>query len=358
MPDPDGPADDVRAALASYVESGELPGGAICVVRRGEVLLEVCVGTVDGTRPWQPDTLVMSYSVAKPLAALTLLVVMVEHALGLDDRVTEVWPEYGVAGKEATTLRDLLRHAAGLYCFAPEAGSLDPGDTAALTDLLAAAVPLHEPGAAFGEHAATYGHLLGEVVRRVAGESLESRWERIAREAGWDLHLRVDDADEERVATVVPVADDWPSRYVDDPRWAPALVRLPAVLDPALLNTRRWRTTPFAAINLHASARGLALFYDDLLREDGRIAGMLGPQLFGELLAPQSVGRDLVLDREVIWTLGPQLEEVEIGMGGAGGCAGWADLAGSYGGGWVTRGLGSWAPLDAVDPLLHAAFRP
>jgi CubicO group peptidase (beta-lactamase class C family) len=167
----------------------------------------------------------MSSSVAKPLATLTLLVVMAEHELDLDDRVTAVWPEYGAAGKETTTLRHLLRHAAGLYCFPPEAAALVPDDTAALVDLMAAAAPLHEPGAAFGEHAATYGHLLGEVVRRVTGESLESRWPRIARDAGWDLHPRVEEADEHRVATVVPVADDWPSRYADDPRWAPALVR-------------------------------------------------------------------------------------------------------------------------------------
>jgi CubicO group peptidase (beta-lactamase class C family) len=357
MPEEDGLAGEVRGALAPYVGSGELPGGALCVLRRGEVLLEVCVGTVDGSRPWRTDTLVMCFSVAKPVAALALLVVMAEHGLGLDDRVAEVWPEYGVAGKETTTLRHLLRHASGLHCFPPEAASLDPGDTAALVDLLAAATPLHEPGTAFGEHAATYGHLLGEVVRRVAGESLESRWARIARAAGWDLHLRVDEQDEDRVATVVPVADDWPSRYVDDPRWAPALVRLPGLVDADLLNTREWRTTPFAAINLHASARGIAAFFDDLPRADGVIAGLLGPELFAEYTAPQSVGHDLVLDREVTWTLGPQRDEVEVSMGGAGGCAGWFDLAGGYGAGWVTRGLGSWAPLDALDPLVQAAFR-
>jgi hypothetical protein len=73
----------------------------------------------------------------------------------------------------------------------------------------------------------------------------------------------------------------------------PRAARLPALVDPALLDTRRWRTTPFAAINLHATARGLALYYDDLLREDGRVAGLLGPDLFAELLAPLWVGRPL-----------------------------------------------------------------
>ncbi len=357
MPDREALTAELSASLAPYADSGELPGGAYCAMRRGEVLVEVCAGTIDGTRPWQPDTLVMCYSVAKPLAALTLLTVLAEHHLDLDSRVAEVWPEYGAAGKQVTTLRHLLRHAAGLYAFPPEAASIDPGDTGALVDLLAAATPLHEPGTAFGEHAATYGHLLGEVVRRVTGQSLESRWERIAREAGWELHLRVAEADEDRVATVVPVADDWPSRYLDDPRWAPALVRPPGLVDPAFLNTRTWRTTPFAAINLHASARGLAAFHDDLLRADGFTAALLGPNLFREYTAPQSVGHDLVLDQDVTWALGHQLEEDEIAMGGAGGCAGWSDLRGSYGSGWVTRGLGSWEPLDAVDPLVRTALR-
>ena len=357
MPDREALSDEVSAALRPYVASGELPGGAYCAVRGGDVLLEVCAGTIDGERPWRPDTLVMCFSVAKPVAALTTLAVMAEHGLGLDERVTEVWPEYGVAGKEATTLRHLLRHAAGLYAFPPEAASLEPSDTSALVSLLAASPPAHEPGAEFGEHAATYGHLLGEVVRRVAGESLESRWARIAREAGWDLHLLVDEADEDRVARVVPVADDWPSRYVDDPRWAPALVRLPALVDADFLNTRSWRTTPFAAINLHASARGIAAFHDDLLRPDGIIAGLLGSELFREYTSPQSIGHDLVLDRDVTWTLGHQLENDEIAMGGAGGCAGWSDLLGTYGGGWVTRGLGSWEPLDAIDAMIQTALR-
>ena len=342
----------LRAAMTPYAESGAEPGGALCVVRDREVVAEVCVGTLDGTRPWRADTLVMSYSVAKPLAGLATLSVVADGLLGLDQRVAEVWPEYAAAGKDGTTVRHLLRHASGLFAFPEEAAALAPGDTEALTQLLAAATPAHEPGEAFGEQAATHGHLLGEVVRRASGETLEQRWERIAADAGWDLHLRVPETDDDRVATVVPAAEDWPSRYLDDPRWAPALGRPPGLLDPDLLNDPAWRRTPFAAIDLHASARGLALFHDDVLRPDGHVARLLGPELHAEYAAPQSVGHDLVLDRDVTWTLGHQRDAGALAMGGAGGCAGWVSYAGDYAVGSVTRGLGGGAAGDAADAVL------
>ncbi len=50
----------------------------------------------------------MTYSVAKPFAALTVLDVVAAGALGLDQPVAEVWPEYAAHGKQATTVRHVL----------------------------------------------------------------------------------------------------------------------------------------------------------------------------------------------------------------------------------------------------------
>ena len=54
----------------------------------------------------------------------------------------------------------------------PVSDLLDPDSTVAL----AAAQPDWEPGRAHGEHALTYGNLLGEVVWRVDGRSLGRFW--------------------------------------------------------------------------------------------------------------------------------------------------------------------------------------
>ena len=305
--------------------------------------------------PWDRETLVMTYSVAKPFAALTVLSVVADGALGLDQPVAGVWPEYGVAGKAATTVRQVLAHAAGLPSFPEAATGIAYDDREALVALLAAAPPEHEPGTAVAEHALTYGHLCDEIVRRATGEDLADRFAGIAAAHGWDLHLRVAPEDLGRVADVVVAEDTWPTSYLEDERWAPALGRPVGLLDPDELNSERFRRTSFPAVALHASAHGLATFYAELMAADGAVAKLLGPELHAAYVGPAATGHDRVLDRQVTWTLGFQVDADEIGMGGAGGSSAWWSFGGSYAAAYVTRGLGSHDRDGAVWEALEAA---
>jgi CubicO group peptidase (beta-lactamase class C family) len=323
-------------------------GEAVCVIRDGTTEETLAGERGDGS-PWTTDTLVMAYSCAKPLAALAVLSAVADGALGLDQPVADIWPDYSVAGKGATTVRHVLSHQAGLPSFPEAAASVEYDDRDALVALLAAAAPAHEPGTQVAEYALTYGHLCDELLRRATGEPVEERFARIAAANGWDLHLAVPADQLHRVADVVPADATWPGRYLDDPRWGPALGRPPGLLDPAVLNSERWRRTSFAAISLHASARGLAQLYADLVPADGPVARLLGPDLHAEVLRPQRTGVDGVIGREVTWTLAFQRDELpdgrtEIGMGGAGGCSGWVsvrpDGSPAYAAAYVTRGLG------------------
>jgi len=120
-------------------------------------------------------------------------------------------------------------------------------------------------------------------------------------------------------------------------------------------------------VSLHASARGLATFYADLVPADGPVAALLGADLHRALLTPQRTGRDLVLDREVAWTLGSfQVDELpggrrEIGMGGAGGCSGWVSLTATgavdHAAAYLTRGLGDHDRGEQVWNALEARAR-
>ena len=359
-----GPAD----TLDRLVTSGQEPGGAVAVVRDGTVVVDHAAGTRDGVAPWTSNTLVMTFSVAKPFAALTFLDAVAEDALGLDQPVVSVWPEFGQGGKEATTMRHLLSHQAGLPAFPEAALGVEYDDRRALVDLLAAAAPVHQPGAGVAEHALTYGHLLDEVLLRATGESIADRFSRIGAADGWDLHLRVEEMDLPRVATVVDHTGTFASRYLDDPRWGPALGRPPGLLDPDVLNSDRFRRTSFPAVALHATALSLASFYDDLLRADGRVAGRLGHELWRAYVEPAAAGHDLVLDRRATWTLGFQVSDeghVEIGMGGAGGCSAWGEPSAGYGAAYVTRGLGGhdrgdlvWEAVTAIRPRQSADRTP
>lgn len=353
---------DPAAVLDTLVASGRDPGCAVAVVRDGVVEVDHAAGTVDGRREWASDSLVMTYSVAKPFAALVVLDAVSEGATGLDDPVTSVWPEYGVAGKAGTTVRHLLSHQAGLPVFAEEAATVAYDDRETLVELLARSAPVHEPGAGVAEHALTYGHLLDEVVRRTTGEDLAGRFARMCVEEGWDLHLRVPEVDLDRVATVEEVSPGWRQDYERDPRWGPALSRPPGLLDPDVLNSARFRRTSFPAVALHASAVALARFYDDVRRPDGRVAQRLGQELWRAFLAPAARGHDLVLDREVVWTLGFQQDQedgrLEIGMGGAGGCSAWTEPQAGYGAAFVSRGLGRHDRGGDVWEAVRSAYAP
>ena len=341
------------ASLKERLEDLGEPGGALCVMRDGQVVDEVLVGTRNGSTPWTADTLVMTYSVAKPFAALTVLSVVAEGALGLDQPVAEVWPAFATHGKEATTVRHVLCHQAGLPSFPSSAADVPFDDGDALTALLAAAEPVHPPGEGIAEHALTYGHLCDRLVRGATGQDLADRFAGLASVHGWDLHLRVAPDDLDRVADVQVLDPAWSRDYLADPAWGPALGRPVGLLDPAVLNSTLWRTTSFAAVSLHASARGLATFYDQLLDPDGPVAALLGPDLHRGFVTAQATGPDLVLRREVAWTLGLQVDGEEIGMGGAGGSSAWYSFGGRYAAAYVSRGLGNHDRADAVWEALE-----
>ena len=343
----------IQALLDELVTTGAEVGAAVSVVRDGAVVADVSAGTrTDAGDPWQPDTLVMTYSLAKPFAALTVLSLVADGLLDVDQRVAEVWPAYGANGKEATTVRHVLSHQAGVLAFPEAAADVAFDDADTLIDALADARPDHPPGTVIGEHALTYGHLCDGIVRHVSGERLVDRFAGIRAEAGWEAHLTVGPQDQARIADVVPLDPSWPANYLDDPRWGPVMSRPAGVLDPATINSTRWRTCSFPAIGLHASASGLATFYGDVMRSDGFVADLLGPDLLAEYTSPQATGFDVVRGHDVAWTLGLDIEDGDPGMGGAGGSAAWYSPAHEYAAAFVTRGLGGHERTDRIWTLL------
>ena len=95
---------------------------------------------------------------------------------------TRYWPEFGQAGKSATTVRQLLSHQSGAIGVpgADELLSWDGRgwkDSEAIAAAIAGGEPAWEPGTRHGYHGVTFGWLVGELVRRISGQSLGTFFE-------------------------------------------------------------------------------------------------------------------------------------------------------------------------------------
>src|ERR1700743_222125 len=161
----------VPTVLAGLVEQGDA-GGSAAVFVDGEPVVDVWGGFADTERtiPWQRDTITNVWSVTKTMTALCALILADRGQLDLDAAVARYWPEFAAAGKEKGLGRHLLGHTAGLPDWTGSIEELYDWPTA--TARLAALAPQWEPGTAAGYHSVTQGFLVGEVIRRITGQSV------------------------------------------------------------------------------------------------------------------------------------------------------------------------------------------
>jgi CubicO group peptidase (beta-lactamase class C family) len=185
----------------NFEQFGEL-GAAVSVWQDGEPIVDLYGGFRDARRekPWMPDTLVLVWSATKGIGSACLLHVLQEHQIDIHRRVAEFWPEFGQANKQNITLAQLLSHQAGLCALDRRVDVLDYG---AVIYALEAQQPLWPPGTAHGYHARTFGFLVDELVRRIAGKTLSDYWqENFARPLSLDFWIGLPEKENPRMATM------------------------------------------------------------------------------------------------------------------------------------------------------------
>lgn len=278
-------------------ELGAETGAAVCVMVDRRTVADLWGGWSDAARrrPWAPDTLVCGLSVGKgPLVAcLHLLIDAGEVAL--EAPVADYWPSFAANGKAGVRIRHLLDHTAGLPVLEAPLGAPNLLDWESMTVALAGAQPLWPPGQVPAYHLLTIGFLIGEVVRRVSGQSIGAfiRNE-LAAPYDLDLHVGLGAAEQARCAEVSAPRTPAP----DPERWlARAYAQLP---QGVTLNTPAFRAAEAPAVNLHGTARALAGFYA-LLSAEG---GLLSQQALSRATALQWAAADRVLHRRYRCGLG------------------------------------------------------
>jgi len=354
-------------SFASMFPSRRFGGGALAVYLDGEPVVDVWTGWADrrGRVPWTADTAAMVFSATKGLASTVIHRLVDRGLIEYDVPVAHYWQEFGANGKADITVRQLMRHQAGLSAL-HGASKEDLLNHELMEQRLAAA----RPGYSFGRsayHALTYGWLLSGLARAVTGNGMRDliRTE-LADPLGTDgLHLGRPPAEAPtRLAQII-----MPQSALQNPVFnavAPIIAGLPlsagfgsmyfpgmkavAQGDIPLLDAE------IPAANGVATARGLARMYG-AIANGGRIDGtqFLSAEVTAGLTGRRSLRLDGNLAIPLSFHLGYHRLPLDVipGFGhvGLGGSLGWADPGSGLAFGFVHNRL--LTPFVVVD---HAGF--
>lgn len=362
----------VRDVFTEHFErhpSGGLPelGAAVCIELDGKRIVDLWGGFADTarTKPWTADTLACVCSCTKGMTAIAVHRLAERGLVDYDAPVARYWPEFAAAGKANVTVRHLLTHSAGLNRLTDP---LPPGgiyDWPTVTAAFEQQAPLWAPGTAHGYHTLSFGHLNGEVVRRIDGRDLGSFFrDEIAGPLGADFVIGTPASEDHRVCELALPHEA--SLLGGTARKAvgsnPAVIERyddPFILVPATLNSIPWRRAQIPGANGFSSARGMARIYGAIANNEG----VLSSATVEVARQPQVHGQDLTRNEITEYALGfmtaggPRAYSVgpaSFGHGGAYGSLGLADPEARVGFGYVFNQLGEPQYDGRVARLLDA----
>ena len=164
------------------------PGISLAIRHKGQLVMNRAIGHARGNAPKNkaypdafpdkqlmlPETPVCLFSASKAITAMLVHQMSKEGLIKLHDPVAEYIPKFGTKGKQFITVGEVLAHKAGIPTI--EQDEPDPSmlwDWDGVIDILSNAQPRRDARTAQAYHAITGGFILGEIMRRVTGQSLK-----------------------------------------------------------------------------------------------------------------------------------------------------------------------------------------
>jgi CubicO group peptidase (beta-lactamase class C family) len=317
-------------------------GGALAIYLDGVPVVDVWTGWSDrrGTTHWTADTGTMVFSATKGMASTVIHRLVDRGLVDYDAPVAEYWPAFGANGKTAITVRELMRHRAGLSQLNRATGA-DLMDHLLMEERMAAA-PMGWLRGRPAYHALTYGWLLSGLGRAVTGRGMRELFRtELAEPLNTDgFHLGRPPVG----APTQPAQIIGPQSKLQNPivnLIAPHLAALPfsgglgSMYFPGMKAMVQGDTplldTELASANGVATARALARMYG-AIAHGGTIDGnrFLSAELVAGLTGPRSLHPDGSILMPLSFNLGYHglpLFGLLPGFGhvGLGGSLGWAD---------------------------------
>jgi CubicO group peptidase (beta-lactamase class C family) len=310
---------ELREIVGASLDSGADLGASVAVVLDGQTVVDLWGGWSDTarTKPWTDTTITNVWSTTKTMVALSALLLVERGLLDPFAPVARYWPEFAANGKEAVEVRHLMSHTSGVSAWEQPVTYGDIYDWERSTAMLAAQAPWWTPGDGSGYHALNYGHLVGEVIRRIDGRRPKQFVaEELAGPFGADFQIGVRDEDLHRVSDVVPpppLPFDPDMLESMDPELRNAIpirTLTGPLIDAATANSPGWRAADIGGANGHGNARSVARI-QSVIGNDGVLDGrkILGRATLDLIWNEQSNGPDRVLILPLRFGIGYGLPE-------------------------------------------------
>jgi len=298
-------------------------GAALAVYSDGDLVASLWGGyNNQALEAWQQNTAVCVFSCSKAVLSFCAHVLVAKGLLDYEKPVAYYWPEFAQAGKEQVTVRQVLNHQAGLPVIDRR---FMPGEIFQWRKVIEALEeqPLSwEPGTAHGYHVLSFGHILGEVITRVSGVSLNHFVKEIFfsdhKEPGFSFGAGKHFTSLAEIQK--PLAQSTMDGFIAkaESLGAESLANYngPEVLTPPIVNSDLWKSALMPGANGFASAIGLAAIYRKLL---DRRSSLLSPEHLLQVSAVESEGEDKTLKQNTVWGLGVQRSGGAVCFGSASG---------------------------------------
>lgn len=153
----------VDRAIHEALREEVLPGGALVVGSRGEILKDEAYGRN------APITLYDIASLSKVVGTATAIMILEDEGkLSIHQKLSDLYPEFKTAEKKDVTILHLLRHNSGL----PSSIKAIPGESYSLFIKRALSLPLAHKTNIDTVYSDTGFIILGDIVQKVSGRSL------------------------------------------------------------------------------------------------------------------------------------------------------------------------------------------
>lgn len=343
--------EDVEAiwdSVVRFYNAGLHPAIALCIRRRGEIILDRAIGHASGNSPDDPEgtplvkatpsTLYNFFSGSKCVTAMLIHLLQQEEQLHVDEPVATFIPEFAKRRKHIITIRDLLTHRAGIPTTPEEVIDLELLDNSdAIVKAFSELEPTHRPGSVQAYQAITSGFILGEIIKRVSGKDIQQfsteRLRNPLRMQHFKYGVAPEDLDKVAVDAFTGPTPTWPYKNLVQVAFGASMREL-----VELGNDPRFRTAVVPAANIIATPEEVSRFFEMLLcggtYEDTRIfdqrtvARAVEPQVTGQvdrvLMMPIPLSMGFMLGLRSFGFYGPRTANA-YGHLGFTNVLGWAD---------------------------------